>query len=455
MPSFGDPEHRELRHHVKSLDGRTAFERDRDRILYSEHLRRLAGITQVISPYDHTFHNRLTHTLEVAQIGRRMAQYILNDPNNRQFEPQQYVNADVVEAACLAHDLGHPPFGHVAEKHLDRLSLANGGNGFEGNAQSFRIITRLALHSDEFEGLDLTRATLNAVLKYPWFRSEDEKSYEFSKFGAYESDMDNYAFARQDFPGDGKSLEAQIMDHSDAIAYAVHDLIDFHKAGLLPIDHLLTDEGIAVFFNYGKNSKEIMRDVEEHFSLSTAQQYLIENIPKLGIYEGTKKDQVFLKQKSSYMIRRYVAEPTVNWRGIHPELVIPPQHLLEINFLKRIIWHYVIDRPQLGTQQHGMRQIIHGLFDIYFDSITADDSKGVSKDATDFLLVADRRIIPSIYQDDFRRLRARRDDKDPDQVSEVRLAIDIVAGFSDNQALEMYKRLLGVDPGKITDIIAI
>ncbi len=150
------------------------------------------------------FHNRLTHSLKVAQFGRRSAQILSAQPG-----AANLVSPDVVEAACLAHDLGHPPFGHVAEYELDRRvrELAQVPDGFEGNAQSFRVVTRLALRREGVEGLNLTRATLNALLKYPWSRNDEKKGGK--KWGHYEEDKLSFDFAREMGPaGDQRSIEA-------------------------------------------------------------------------------------------------------------------------------------------------------------------------------------------------------------------------------------------------------
>src|SRR6478609_9031210 len=121
-------------------DYRAPSQRDRDRVLYSSSFRRLAEVTQVVAANSgYVFHNRLTHSLQVAQVGRRIAEKL----NLLQPETKEFVDPDVVEAACLAHDLGHPPFGHIAEQKLNELAGAD-IDGFEGNAQSFRIVTRLS-----------------------------------------------------------------------------------------------------------------------------------------------------------------------------------------------------------------------------------------------------------------------------------------------------------------------
>jgi dGTPase len=223
-------------------DQRTAGQVDRDRILYSSEFRRLSGVTQVVSPgQEEIFHNRLTHTLKVAQLARRLAEHFCK---HQSVEARSWggIDPDVVEAAALAHDLGHPPLGHLAEeqlndcirevfvrykhksvpqnradwkqKHKDEFGRAE---GYEGNAQSFRIITRLAVrrHAAAPHALDLTRATLNATLKYP-------KRFDPSgeKYGCYTDDKAAFDFAREvAIPGgDCPSIEAQVMDWADDIA---------------------------------------------------------------------------------------------------------------------------------------------------------------------------------------------------------------------------------------------
>src|SRR5205809_376743 len=174
-------------------DYRSPSQRDRDRVLYSSSFRRLAEVTQVVAANSgYVFHNRLTHSLQVAQVGRRLAEKL----NKIQPETKEFIDPDVVEAACLAHDLGHPPFGHIAEHALNELADEIGG--FEGNAQSFRIVTRLASRSPNHAGLDLTAATLAAVLKYPWQRGGNPQ--KTNKWGAYDSETRDFEFAVQLLP---------------------------------------------------------------------------------------------------------------------------------------------------------------------------------------------------------------------------------------------------------------
>lgn len=234
------------------MDYRTPAERDRGRLGYSEYLRRLAGVTQVVSPElaSAQMHSRSSHTHKVAMIAREIADHIVRSlPHNEKWNDVVAVNGGLDIAACeaagLAHDIGHPPFGHAGEDALDNyLTGHKVSDGFEGNAQTFRTVTRLDRIKGTTEfGLNLTDVTLAAILKYPYAKKQPYGNEDNRKFGAYLDDAERLEQVRASVLGLGEgeedpgrqTLEASIMDLADDIAYAIHDLEDFLAAGLIDV----------------------------------------------------------------------------------------------------------------------------------------------------------------------------------------------------------------------------
>ncbi len=201
---------------MSTPDARTPTEHDCDRVLYSDALRRLGGVTQVVAVGEMPlFHTRLTHTLKVQQLSRRIAQHLVRNPENEvAIQAIGGIDPNAAEAAGLAHDLGHPPFGHVGEAALHEECHRAGLDGFEGNAQTFRILTKLARRGAEPKfGLGLTPATLRAVIKYPWLRTG--KHEQSKKWNAYPTELDDFQRARQGFDSEYQSVEAAVMDWAD------------------------------------------------------------------------------------------------------------------------------------------------------------------------------------------------------------------------------------------------
>lgn len=416
-------------------DARTPGQIDRDRVLYTSAFRRLAGVTQVAGAAEgHVYHNRLTHTLEVAQLARRLAERLRASHDELLKDANVSIDADVAEAAALAHDLGHPPFGHVAEKTLQECigEVAPTLDSFEGNAQSFRILTRLSAHRlDGYEGLNLTRATLNAVLKYPWLKGDGPKH---DKWGAYRTEDADLLFARTGSREGAQSLEAAIMDHADAVAYSVHDLDDFFRAGLVPLGslHFTMADDLQAFKESPKNGGKLASE-----EASAIRAFAL-TFPVVGrAYTGRREDRKTLRTFTSVLIGRFLgaAELVPSTDGV--KLQVDRTAALEMRFLQNLVWRYVIDSPALASQQHGQKKVVAYLFDAYFDAVMKDNPL---------------QIIPPAFAEDTKAARCA--DKDEKTNAAARLASDVVSSFTDEQAYRVYARLTGTAAGSVTDRFA-
>ena len=428
---FGNRQH-------KPGDSRKAFQVDRDRILYSSAFRRLAQITQVLTAQEgHVFHNRLTHSLKVAQVARRLAERLVEQQPDVA-DKIGGVDPDVVEAAALAHDLGHPPFGHTAEEALDACARkADLSDGFEGNAQSFRILTRLAIHRIDYYGLNLTRATLNAVLKYPWQRSPDPKSKKYRKYSIYHLDSEALEFVRLR-ENETQCIEASIMDFADDITYSVHDLEDFYLAGLIPLELLATDKDeldrfIVEWLRERPNNSvaQVVKDNPDRF-----QSFLNATYNLKGQYPpGSFEQKAQIKLISSQLIQKYVQ--SVELSKVYGERGYLLHDLSceeELKFLQRIVWSYVISNPRMATQRYGQKRIITTLFDIYLQAIGDRDLS----------------FIPARFVREFLEIEANcKGDKLSQE--QTRMAVDIVAGMSEAEAVIQYRRLTGISQGSFLD----
>jgi dGTPase len=387
--------------------GRGPFVRDRARVLHSAALRRLAAKTQVVAVGSADFpRTRLTHSLECAQIGRELGGVLGCD-------------ADLVDAACLAHDLGHPPFGHNGEAAL--AELAAGSGGFEGNAQSLRLLTRLEAKVLG-AGLNLTRATLDATLKYPWL-GPGEAASSSGKYGAYGDDADAFAWIRQDAPEERPCLEAQVMDWADDVAYSVHDVEDGLHAGQVTFP-VLADKAerqavaeltLAAYCAPGDTTEAELAEVFGG---------LLELDYWPAAFDGSPSAVAAVKNMTSELIGRFcgAAARATRPAGTPPlsryaaDLIVPRRERLECALLKGVAAHYVMSRSGVVAAQAREREIIAELA----ESIAAG--------------------APATLDPLFRpAYEAAADDR-----ARLRVVIDQIASLTDTSALAWHQRLRSV-----------
>lgn len=435
-------------------DPRSSGRHDRDRVYYSAAFRRLAGVTQVFTPSAEGFltHNRLTHSLKVAQVGRAIAEVLMADVESHGvLEKLGGVDADVVEASALSHDIGHPPFGHVGEVVLDnyaRTSLQL-PEGFEGNAQTFRIVTRLEPRSRHMTGLDLTAATRAAVAKYPWVRADSKPPktapaidrLRWSKFSVYSEDLSAFDSARTcvPLPEHTQSLEAAIMDVADDITYALHDLEDFHGARLLNVnaataalsawqESFATVEpqpaGPLVENTFEHLRTKLLRDYPEQFDAETYRD-------AVGAAQGHLQSlltETVGSRRGTASTRRFVSRLITDFMGAlelcpDPSPTQPPirleslqWHLVQV--LKQITQRFVIHRADFAVIQRGQQTLLGELLEC-LRAWTEDDD--------------DKHRLPSVLKEGHERDGAR-------------AIIDYVAGLSDLQAAALHRALRGGGP---------
>jgi len=431
---------------------RTAGQRDRDRILYSSAFQRLAYVTQVAAPESgHTFHNRLSHSLKVAQVGRRNVERLQGLVESRKITGAAAqlignVDHDSVEASCLAHDLGHPPFGHIAEEVLHGVAQEHLGptfDTFEGNAQSFRIVTRLGVRTGDEQGLNLTRQTLAGLLKYPWPYSDQPSHKANRKWGHYQDDADAFAFARQGHSEEAsaqKALEAEIMDWADDLTYAVHDVDDFFRAGLIPLHRLRGDDSGAL-----AEFKELLldgRSTEPDLFGGYPVDQLVEALKSPLVYgpgvayEHTEPNRATMREFGSNLITRYLEAFKVgNDRDSGmAELAIDPDAKCEVEALKALVTVFVIRRPGLAVVQHGQERMIGDLFRWYFEASAPTED-------------GNRRLLPP-------GAKERLDKSDDSPEARARVVVDFISGLTEATATQLHNRLSGGWSGQALDSVA-
>jgi dGTPase len=372
--------------------------------MHSAALRRLAAKTQVHGPgADDFVRNRLTHSLEVAQIGRELGQAIGCDP-------------DLVDAACLAHDLGHPPFGHNGEHALDEFAAACGG--FEGNAQTLRVLTRLeakAFHADgRPAGLNLTRAALDAAMKYPWPRGDLGPG---TKFGAYDDDADVFAWVRSGAPEGLPCLEAQVMDLADDVAYSVHDFEDGIQAGQIQPAELSAERDDMVTLAQARYAPGVDRA-----ALLAAYERLCALPYWPRDHDGSRRASATLKTTTSQLIGRFcsaVESATKQRYGDAPlaryaaSLVVPDDIRHEIAVLKGVAGHLVMFTAERTDGLLAERDLLLGL--------------------AERLLAGAPSTIDPAFREDWDEAR--------DDAARRRVVVDQVASLTDPSAVALARHL--------------
>lgn len=338
------------------VDTRDAFARDRARVLHSAALRRLADKTQVVGPRDgDTPRTRLTHSLEVAQISRSIGQGL-------------GLNPDLCEMAGLTHDIGHPPYGHNGEVALNQCAP----DGFEGNAQTLRILTRLepkVVCGTESFGLNLTRASLDAATKYPRTRTNEDGTRN-RKYSAYDEDAEVLRWLRKGHTDDLPPMEAQVMDFSDDIAYSVHDVEDGIISGRVSLQVLWDFVELAALAEKGAQAFGGTAD-----SLIDASDRLraLPSIAAAADFDYTLDSWAGLKRLTSELVGRYIgsvvaatrehaAAATVATEATlgrqHGRLVVPADTEAEVRLLKTVAVLYVMDAPAHLARQDRQRDRI-------------------------------------------------------------------------------------------------
>lgn len=347
---------------------RLAFERDRARVVHAAASRRLAAKTQVLGPQADDFvRNRLTHSLEVAQVARDLARALGTHP-------------DIAETAALAHDMGHPPFGHNGERVLAELSADCGG--FEGNAQTLRLLTRLEPKTFDPDGrpagLNLTRATLDACTKYPWPRSAAEGPYGVHadgtprvvvKFGVYDDDRPVFDWMREEVTGTRRCVEAQVMDLADDVAYSVHDVEDGIVGGRLDLTRLDRSalwETVRSWYLPGADDAALDAALDDLRAVGSW--------PR-ATYDGSRRSLAAIKNLTSDLVGRFcgsVQQATFAAAGSEAlvrhraDLVVPASTEVEIGVLKGIAAHYVMqadDRVALMERQRELvAELVEGIW---------------------------------------------------------------------------------------------
>ncbi|HEY3462815.1 MAG TPA: dNTP triphosphohydrolase [Gaiellaceae bacterium] len=426
-------------------DDRERFCRDYDRLVHSPAFRRLQGKTQVVSPGEADFfRTRLTHTIEVAQVARRIASM-----------EGVGVNRDLCEASAVLHDLGHPCFAHIGEETLNEVMddwakewglPVDEVGGFNGNAQSFRLAVKSLSHSSAFRGLDLTRGVLDGAVKYPYERDAKGVPNNDSDdhWCFYPTERKEAGWVRQGVPPEREfeqSLEAQVVDWADDVAYSIHDVEDWYRAGFMPLEMLVAREETRIEFGEKIKGKLAEEEGIAEEAVVAAANDLFAGPAFAGItraYDGSRQAKEGVKQMRSVLFDEFTKVELRDLAGRPArhgnDLAVDPKTRLRNKILKQLLWIYVITHPRMATHQLGQARIVRELFDLHVKALKYDPQKAeIDKKA-------DLKIFSPDTEDALRAAAA-------DKAELLRMICDHIAGMTDGYAMRLHARLTGSEPG--------
>jgi dGTPase len=401
-------------------DYRSPFQIDRDRIIHAHAFRKLQSKTQVFLSGEYDFYRtRLTHSMEVAQIGRSICHYLLS--RGEPLADDFFIDGDLVEACCLAHDMGHPPFGHSGERTLQEIMKRHGG--FEGNAQTLQMLTETMYHNESgVRGMQPTRALLDGVLKYKKLYTEfATPPINHFLYDAQESVRD-YVFGGAPVPGSlmrgealnqFKSIECAIMDWADDAAYSLNDIVDGVRAGFLTVERIERWAGGEAI---GAEEQGLLD------ALFTA--------IRSDRLEGTFSQKIGTFIRACRLQERdcFMSERTNRYRF---EVTIDEAALREAQFFQKMANDIIFESPQLEQMEYKARVILTGLFNAIWDQYVERGERVIH-------------ILPPNV--------ARLIEAEKARDGKARRVCDYLSGLTDGMIVRTYRRLFDPEYGSFRDL---
>ncbi len=406
---------------ARKPDYRSCFQVDRDRVIHAHAFRKLQSKTQVFLSGEYDFYRtRLTHSMEVAQIGRSICAWLLSrgEPLAADF----FIDGDLVEAVCLAHDLGHPPFGHSGERTLQELMKPHGG--FEGNAQTLHLLTETMYQNESgVRGMQPSRALLDGVLKYKklyreyptpprnHFLYDPQVIYRDFVFGG----ATPASLAAGEALNHFKSVECQIMDWADDAAYSLNDIVDGVRAGFLTIERI---EAWAA---------EVGIDAERQRHLDVL----------FGAIRTDRLEEVFAEKTGRFITGcrlrdRAAGNPMAPRTNRYRfELVVAAEAEREAAFYKRMANDIIFESPQLQQMEHKARKVLFDLWGAAWGNYVEPGERVI-------------RLLPPRV--------GRLVDAEATTPGKARRICDWLAGLTDGMIVRTYRRLHDPDFGSLRDL---